>query len=330
MIELAITLVGAAAYAAFCAALIALVLNIAVKPGTNLLPGEFWNSLNSKKETPDWLESPRRFVERAEALRLEVGAAMKEPPALIAAQWQRDSYQLAMGAALALIMLPGLISLLVGPQEGIVWGASAAGALVALGILSYRSKVTDLRRLGSRRQQAIVSDLAFALDGMVMMLDAGAALDESLEAYVNLAGAGKPVPLEFGDRRSRGTDTSIYAKLPPLQAELWLVLQEIRSGEGKERAFHNLAARCACMEVDRLVVAIQQSERIGTPLSQTLLSQANLLRIERSQRATTVAEQISQDSMVWVVFMGIIGLALLVAPALMMMGSGMGNMFGGK
>jgi tight adherence protein C len=60
-------------------------------------------------------------------------------------------------------------------------------------------------------------------------------------------------------------------------------------GKARTEAFDNLRFRLNDDEISSIVGSIIQSEELGTPLSHIFRTQADLLRVKRSQRAETIA-----------------------------------------
>jgi tight adherence protein C len=67
------------------------------------------------------------------------------------------------------------------------------------------------------------------------------------------------------------------------------VLTDINMGKTRVEAFDSLRQRLNDDEINGIIGAILQSEQLGTPLSQIFRTQADVLRLKRSQRAETIA-----------------------------------------
>ena len=67
------------------------------------------------------------------------------------------------------------------------------------------------------------------------------------------------------------------------------VLVDMNLGKTRTEAFHALRDRLADDEITNIVGAILQGEHLGTPLGKIFRTQADVLRLKRTQRAETVA-----------------------------------------
>lgn len=79
----------------------------------------------------------------------------------------------------------------------------------------------------------------------------------------------------------------------PFNVELNSVLAEMQLGNTRSEALKNLADRIPLENLRSIIAAIIQAEGLGTPLSDVLKQQANLLRLQRSVRAEKLAASAS-------------------------------------
>lgn len=124
------------------------------------------------------------------------------------------------------------------------------------------------RRLASRaakRLMEIKRRMPFLLDLLTLLMEAGAtflrALDEAVGEF-----EGHPLAEEFGR-----------------------VLADMNLGKTRHEAFRALRERLADDEITSIVGSILQGEQLGTPLARVFRTQADVLRLKRSQRAETLA-----------------------------------------
>jgi tight adherence protein C len=75
----------------------------------------------------------------------------------------------------------------------------------------------------------------------------------------------------------------------PVGQEFGRVLAEISMGKGRIGAFEALRDRLNDDEITSIVGSILQGEQLGTPLARLFRTQADVLRLKRSQRAETMA-----------------------------------------
>lgn len=138
-------------------------------------------------------------------------------------------------------------------------GGVAAG-LATVWLLRYR-----LGKMAARRLFHIKQRLPFLLDLLTLLMEAGSTFLQSLAEAVE----------EFRDH--------------PVGIEFGRVLSEINMGKSRIAALEALKDRLDDNEITSIVGSIIQGETLGTPLSQLFRTQADVLRIKRTQRAETIA-----------------------------------------
>lgn len=124
-----------------------------------------------------------------------------------------------------------------------------------------------LTRLAQRRLLMIKRRLPYLLDLLTLLMEAGSSFLHALEQAVR----------EFGEH--------------PVAVEFGRVLGDMNMGKARVEAFDNLRRRLNDDEITSIVGAIIQSEKLGTPLSHIFRTQADVLRVKRSQRAETIANE---------------------------------------
>jgi tight adherence protein C len=169
--------------------------------------------------------------------------------------------------AAAEIALPVVIGLppvfLLGGIRGVAFG------LVA-GLVGYLMPGVVLGRMIDRRRQVITDGLPDVLDLLIVCLEAGSSLDQSIV---------------------RATE-ELYLAYPALGEELKMLTAETRAGKPRIEAFKNLDARTRNDDVKSLVAMLVQTDRFGTSVSQALRTFAEVSRTKRRQRAEERAAKI--------------------------------------
>jgi tight adherence protein C len=140
--------------------------------------------------------------------------------------------------------------------------AAAFGYYLPNGVLT--------RRIAAR-QTEIFENFPDALDLMLVCVEAGLGLDAALKKV--------------------SEEIAIKSRL--LAEEMHLVTLELRAGNSKEKALHNLAMRTGVQEVETLVAMLIQADRFGTSIAQSLRIHAEELRTKRRLRAEEAAAKIS-------------------------------------
>ena len=124
-------------------------------------------------------------------------------------------------------------------------------------------------RVAQRRKQ-IRRGLPDVLDLLIVCLEAGSSLDQSVvKASEELAIA-----------------------YPELSEELRIVTTETRAGKPRLEAFKNLAQRTRVEDVRALVGMLTQTDRFGTSVAQALRTMADDMRTRRRQAAEEMAAKV--------------------------------------
>ncbi len=173
--------------------------------------------------------------------------------------WLAEEY-LGKAQLIALFLAPALVYLFLdwfGPGGLLPAVVSAAATAWLL-----------RRRLAQRarwRLRQIKRRLPFLLDLLTLLMEAGStffgALRQALQEF-----EGHPVAQEFGR-----------------------VLADMRLGKTRSEAFAALRDRLADDEISSIIGSILQGENLGTPLAGVFRTQADVLRLKRTQRAEQIA-----------------------------------------
>ena len=142
-----------------------------------------------------------------------------------------------------------------------------AGSVMAL-VLTILHGYFLRRRLASRahyRLFQIKRRMPFLLDLLTLLMEAGSTFLQALAEAVD----------EFRDH--------------PAGVEFGRVLAEISMGKSRMQAFESMRERLKDDEITSIIGSIIQGEHLGTPLARLFRTQADVLRIKRTQRAETIA-----------------------------------------
>jgi tight adherence protein C len=175
--------------------------------------------------------------------------------------WTVERVLAAKAAGLVVgLAFGGLMLTSVGALMGLLWLAGAAAAGFWVGdVLLYNS--------GLKRQQALSRSLPDALDMLTVCVEAGLGFDAGLAQVA---------------RNTTG----------PIAGELARMLREMQIGKTRVTAFQDLAARTTVPELQILVSALVQSDRLGIPLANVLREQSTQMRLKRRQRAEEQAQKV--------------------------------------
>lgn len=143
------------------------------------------------------------------------------------------------------------------------------GMLILLSGFFYILPSIVLDNLAKARKHAITRALPDALDLMVVCVEAGFGINQSLAQVAD----------EFESKR------------PIISTEFGLVVQETRAGKSTTDALRTLADRTGVSDISSLVALLVQTERFGTSLANALRVHADAMRIMRMQRAEERAQK---------------------------------------
>ena len=173
--------------------------------------------------------------------------------------WTPEEY-LASQQMLALLISPIYFYMcmeIMGPP-----GVVLAIVLIVLTVYMLRR---NLSARAKYRLFKIKLRLPFALDLMTLLMEAGSTFLDALRESVS----------EFREH--------------PVGEEFGRVLAEMRMGKNRTSALETMRDRLQDDEITSIVGAIIQGENLGTPLASLFRSQADILRIKRTQRAEKIA-----------------------------------------
>jgi tight adherence protein C len=163
--------------------------------------------------------------------------------------------------------------------------------LILFGALAgYTLPSMVLARLIKRRKLKLRLALADALDLLVVCVEAGLGLDQSLQNVSSeLASTHKELCEEFG-----------------------MMLMEMRAGKRRMEALKSMAERTQEAELGRLVTTLTQSDRFGTSMGDALRSHSEFLRVRRRQEAEERAAKVGVK-LVFPIFIFILPSMLVVS-----------------
>ena len=165
-------------------------------------------------------------------------------------------------------ILPVVIGLLLWSFLGVANGGAIVSGLGA--VLGYLLPDVLLARKIRQRGKAITNGLPDVLDLMIVCIEAGSSLDQSIV---------------------KASDELELAH-PALAYELRVITTEIRAGTARLEAFQNFAKRTKVDDVRSLVAILTQADRFGTSVAMARRTQADTSRTKRRQRAEGQAAKV--------------------------------------
>ena len=193
------------------------------------------------------------FVEQLPEIGREIQAAG------LARFWTAEEY-LARLEIQALMLLP----LYVYASTQVMGPAGIVMAIMFTILTGYLLR-RRLRNMARYRLVLIKRRMPFLLDLVTLLMEAGSTFLQALKEGVD----------EFREH--------------PVGVEFGRVLGELNMGKGRTAALESMRDRLHDDEITGIIGAIIQGEQLGTPLARIFRTQADVLRLKRSQRAETLA-----------------------------------------
>jgi tight adherence protein C len=149
--------------------------------------------------------------------------------------------------------------------DNLLVGTAAATALGYVAPMQY-----VLLRI-RRRQKQIARGLPNALDLMVVCVESGLGIDQTMLQVAK----------------------ELQTAHPEICSEFTVMNLELRAGIRRADALHNLADRCGVEDVKKLAAVLVQTDRFGTSIAQCLRGHADYLRTMARQRAEEKASKLA-------------------------------------
>lgn len=131
------------------------------------------------------------------------------------------------------------------------------------GIVGYMlPKYWVNRRLGARKE-AITNAFPDSLDMMLVCVEAGQSLDQSIVRVAE----------------------ELKSGFPELAEEFEMVAFELKAGKDKTQVLRDLGERCGVMDINSFVTVLIQSQQFGTSIADALRVYASEMRDKRVMRA---------------------------------------------
>jgi tight adherence protein C len=160
--------------------------------------------------------------------------------------------------------------------------------LLTAWFLRYRLAVRARTRLRNIKRR-----MPFLLDLLTLLMEAGStfirAMDQAVKEF-----RGHPVAEEFGR-----------------------VLSDMNLGKTRVEAFQAMRDRLNDDEITSIIGSVLQGEVLGTPLAQIFRTQAEVLRLKRTQRAETVAAEAGVNMLLPGVLIMVSTVLVIVGPFLL-------------
>jgi len=173
-------------------------------------------------------------------------------------------------------------------------GTEALLILPIFAVIGFWVPIFALRSSAQKRVARISKQLPYTLDLVALVMAAGSSFTEAVETLI----------------RDAPDDD--------LNQELQIALREIEFGTTRAQALANVAERIPLESLRSVVGAVNQAERLGTPLAQILKLQADMMRMHRGVRAEKLSASASLRILLPSMIILVAVVVIVFAPMLIM------------
>ncbi|MFX0544888.1 type II secretion system F family protein [Roseovarius sp. S1116L3] len=138
------------------------------------------------------------------------------------------------------------------------------------GGLGYMAPKYWVTKRQQQRQEEITDGFPDSLDMMLVCVEAGQSLDQSIIRVAN----------------------EIRASFPAIAEEYLIVSQQIKAGRDKASVLNEMAERCGVQDISSFVTVLVQSQTFGTSIADALRVYAGEMRDKRVMRAEEKANKL--------------------------------------
>jgi tight adherence protein C len=171
----------------------------------------------------------------------------------------------------------GIIGLILGGayaifkmSQGDVTSQNLAMMILGPGIVGYLLPKYWVARRQATRQNNIINAFPDCLDMMLVCVEAGQSLDQSIMRVAN----------------------ELKSGFPDLAHEFEIVSQESKAGKSKDAVLRDMSERCGVQDVSSFVTVLIQSQQFGTSIADALRVYASEMRDKRVMRAEEAANKL--------------------------------------
>ena len=169
--------------------------------------------------------------------------------------------QLALALGLLILGLLYVLSLQAGGRT--LGTATLVASVLGPGLVGYMAPRSFVTRRVEKRREEITNGFPDALDMMLVCIEAGQSLDQSIIRVAR----------------------ELHASYPALASEFETVAQQVKAGKDKTQVLHDMSERAGVRDVASFVTVLVQSQTFGTPLGEALRVYAGEMRDKRVMRA---------------------------------------------
>lgn len=138
------------------------------------------------------------------------------------------------------------------------------------GLVGYMMPKYWITRRQAARKEAIINGFPDSLDMLLVCVEAGQSLDQSILRVAR----------------------ELKAGFPDLAQEFEIVSQEMKAGKGKEAVLRDMSERCGVQDISSFTTVLVQSQQFGTSIAEALRVYASEMRDKRVMRAEEAANKL--------------------------------------
>ena len=138
------------------------------------------------------------------------------------------------------------------------------------GVVGYMLPKYWVTRRQATRQEAITNGFPDCLDMMLVCVEAGQSLDQSILRV----------------------SKELRSGFPDLSEEFEIVSHEMKAGKSKDSVLRDMSERCGVQDISSFVTVLIQSQQFGTSISDALRVYASEMRDKRVMRAEEAANKL--------------------------------------
>ncbi len=167
-------------------------------------------------------------------------------------------------------LLAGGIYALIATSQSTVTTQNLAMMILGPGVVLYLLPRYWVTRRQQMRQEAIQNGFPDSLDMMLVCVEAGQSLDQSIIRVAR----------------------ELQAGFPELAEEYEIVSQEMKAGKDKTTVLKDMAERSGTADISSFVTVLVQSQQFGTSIADALRVYASEMRDKRVMRAEEAANKL--------------------------------------
>ena len=179
----------------------------------------------------------------------------------------RQYYFARAGLGFGLLLIGLIMTFLVPENPDLVFSGILSGLLALAG---YFAPSYIVRRKIEVRKEQITNGFPDSLDMMLVCVEAGQSLDQSIVRVAR----------------------ELRASYPDLADEFEIVAYEMKAGKEKDKVLRDMGTRCGVIDVSSFVTVMIQSSQFGTSIAEALRVYAGEMRDKRVMRAEEAANKL--------------------------------------